>query len=121
MTCQNCGNEGVVKLRNNDGQVYEFRNCPICTCKSCGGKQYTEGWNPTPGLPKRMVPCRLCHPARFDAHVQLFRRLLRDHEKFMARQPDPSPEQLVCNAEQYENLYGKHGTRWALLRKLWGD
>lgn len=76
MGCRNCNFTGRVALTNNDGQVYEYRKCPECTCKACDGAQFV--WTDAPdGLRLRKVPCYLCRPDRFDAHVRLFRRLAR--------------------------------------------
>lgn len=71
MNCRNCNFTGRVPLTNNDGQIYEYRKCPECTCSVCGGDGYVLGG---PELTRRQ-PCWKCRPDRFDAHVRLFRKL----------------------------------------------
>lgn len=102
MACHNC-EDGKVALTNNDGQVYEFRNCPLCTCRLCDGAQYVEGWNPEPGPRKRVQPCRLCHPGRFDAHVRLWHKQWRPQIIGTSAYGDPSPAALQRNVEEFLN------------------
>lgn len=114
MSCANCYSTGTVALTNWVGQIYEYRKCPICTCPVCNGEGYVRDFGPDRSindgrLHKRLQPCWKCRPDRFDAHVRLFRRLMRDHEKFMAdvrktadRAVDP---QLDHSTEFYESVY----------------
>ena len=109
MSCRNCHGKGRVALTNEFHQVYEYRQCPICTCEACDGVGMVESYGPERGSVMRLRPCNLCRPDRFDAHVRLFRRLMRDHERFMAdvrktadRALDP---RLDHSNEFYESVY----------------
>lgn len=107
MECRNCRGKGRVALTNEFHQIYEFRNCPLCTCKACDGvgMVYTFGPDPSFGR-KRFVPCEACRPDRFDAHVRLYKRKLAfDVElKVNPVYGDPSPEAFSRNVEQFVKL-----------------
>lgn len=71
VACTNCEDTKEVKLRNDLGQVYEIRKCPVCICKACGGTgRVTDGegrWSCT-------SQCWMCGPQRFSAHVGAYRK-----------------------------------------------
>lgn len=79
--CTNCDGTEKVKLRNDRGQVYEIRICPICCCKVCKGAKWITKVGHTPGHGGIPIidrePCYACRPERFSQHVRLFKRRVR--------------------------------------------
>lgn len=112
MYCQNCNDTGRVALINSVGRIYEFRKCPICTCKGCGGVGFERYMTKLAFVSFRECPA--CRPDRFDAHVLEYRKQIvkewaplldtpfpRPFIKLKPRQPDHSPEQMVRNVDEY--------------------
>lgn len=80
IACTNCEDTKEVKLRNDLGQVYEIRKCPVCICKACNG----TGLSIWPE-PFQFKACYMCGPQRFSAHVRAYRKHMRPVFKVVVR------------------------------------
>ena len=94
--CTNCNDTKEVRLRNDLGQTYEIRICPVCCCKACKGAGWmtkighTAGRGAVPIIDRQS--CWACRPDRFDEHVRLFKQQARVLPRGYRPTLDHSPE-----------------------------
>ena len=46
MSCTNCHGERSITLTNQQGQIYDFVQCPVCICRVCKGTKVVQVVNP---------------------------------------------------------------------------